>query len=168
MYIQIKNIYTFVSTNIVLMNIEEEIKSTIKLSITKKVMLNLTFTRNYIGDKFSELLKPYGISSEQYNVLRILRGQKGNPINMQDIQERMVTKNSNTTRLIDKLLLKEMVIRNTCSNNRRKIEIKITDIGLKILSELDPIIEKHDSVLTEKITKKELETLNILLEKIRN
>lgn len=150
------------------MNIEEEIKSTIKLSITKKVMLNLTFTRNYIGDKFSELLKPYGISSEQYNVLRILRGQKGNPINMQDIQERMVTKNSNTTRLIDKLLLKEMVIRNTCSNNRRKIEIKITDIGLKILSELDPIIEKHDSVLTEKITKKELETLNILLEKIRN
>ena len=104
------------------MNIEQIIKSTIKLSITKKVMLNLTYTKNYIGDKFTELLKPYGISSEQYNVLRILRGQKGNPLNMQDIQERMVAKNSNTTRLVDKLLLKEMVIRNTCPNNRRKIE----------------------------------------------
>ncbi|MEQ3662018.1 MAG: MarR family transcriptional regulator [Flavobacterium sp.] len=150
------------------MNIEEEIKSTVKLSITKKVMLNLTFTRNFIGDKFSDLLKPFGISSEQYNVLRILRGQKGTPINMQDIQERMVTKNSNTTRLIDKLLLKEMVIRNTCPNNRRKIEIKITEQGLKILSQLDPIIEKHDLLLTDKLTNNELETLNNLLEKIRN
>ena len=168
MYIQIKKDSTFVPTNNVVMNIEQVIKSTIKLSITKKVMLNLTYTRNYMGDKFSELLKPYGISSEQYNVLRILRGQKGNPLNMQDIQERMVTKNSNTTRLIDKLLLKEMVIRNTCPNNRRKIEIKITELGLKTLSELDPIIEKHDLVLTEKLTGTELETLNILLEKIRN
>jgi DNA-binding MarR family transcriptional regulator len=163
-----KNNCTFVHTNNVVMNIEEEIKSTVKLSITKKVMLNLTFTRNFIGDKFSDLLKPFGISSEQYNVLRILRGQKGTPINMQDIQERMVTKNSNTTRLIDKLLLKEMVIRNTCPNNRRKIEIKITEQGLKILSQLDPIIEKHDLLLTDKLTNNELETLNNLLEKIRN
>ena len=163
-----KNNCTFVHTNNVVMSIEEEIKSTVKLSITKKVMLNLTFTRNFIGDKFSDLLKPFGISSEQYNVLRILRGQKGTPINMQDIQERMVTKNSNTTRLIDKLLLKEMVIRNTCPNNRRKIEIKITEQGLKILSQLDPIIEKHDLLLTDKLTNTELETLNNLLEKIRN
>lgn len=160
--------YTFVPTNIVVMNIEEIIKSTIQLSINKKVMLNLTYTRNYLGDKFNDILKPYGISSEQYNVLRILRGQKGNPLNMQDIQERMVTKNSNTTRLIDKLLLKEMVIRNTCPNNRRKIEIKITENGLNILSELDPIIENHELLLTEKLTNDELETLNKLLEKIRN
>ncbi len=150
------------------MNIEEEIKSTIKLSITKKVILNLTVTKNYIGDRFNEILKPYGISSEQYNVLRILRGQKGNPLNMQDIQERMVTKNSNTTRLIDKLLLKNMVIRNTCPNNRRKIEIIITENGLNILSELDVIIDKFDLIFTEKLTNEELETLNILLEKIRN
>jgi DNA-binding MarR family transcriptional regulator len=168
LYIQIKKIFTFVSTNIVVMNIEQIIKSTIKLSITKKVMLNLTYTKNYIGDKFTELLKPYGISSEQYNVLRILRGQKGNPLNMQDIQERMVAKNSNTTRLVDKLLLKEMVIRNTCPNNRRKIEIQITENGLKVLSELDPIIESHELILTEKLTNKELELLNNLLEKIRN
>lgn len=168
MYIQIKNIITFVPTNIVVMNIEQIIKSTIKLSITKKVMLNLAYTKNYMGDKFTELLKPYGISSEQYNVLRILRGQKGNPLNMQDIQERMVTKNSNTTRLIDKLLIKNMVIRNTCPNNRRKIEIQITNNGLKLLSELDPIIENHELILTDKLSNNELEKLNELLEKIRN
>jgi DNA-binding MarR family transcriptional regulator len=149
------------------MKIEEVIKSTIELSITKKVILNLTYTRNYIGDKFSDLLKPFGISSEQYNVLRILRGQKGKPLNMQDIQERMVTKNSNTTRLIDKLLLKNMVVRNTCPNNRRKIEIKITQTGLDVLANLDPIIENHDTLFTEKLSNEELQTLNELLEKIR-
>ncbi|KIX22751.1 MarR family transcriptional regulator [Flavobacterium sp. 316] len=149
------------------MNIEAEIKSTVKLSITKKVMLNLTFTRNFISDKFSELLKPYEISSEQYNVLRILRGQKGKHLNMQDIQERMITKNSNTTRLIDKLLLKDMVKRNTCPNNRRKIEVNITQKGLDVLSELDPIIEEHDKIFTKNLSNLELEQLNNLLEKLR-
>lgn len=149
------------------MKIEDEIKSTVSLSITKKVMLNLTFTRNLIADKFSEILKPYDLSGEQYNVLRILRGQKGNPLNMQDIQERMVTKNSNTTRLIDKLLLKEMVDRKTCPANRRKIEIKITEKGLNVLSELDPLIENHDTIFTKNLTNEELEKLNSLLEKLR-
>ena len=130
-------------------------------------MLNLTFTRNLIADKFSEILKPYELSGEQYNVLRILRGQKGNPLNMQDIQERMVTKNSNTTRLIDKLLLKEMVERKTCPANRRKIEIKITEKGLNTLSELDPLIENHDTIFTKNLTTEELIQLNNLLEKLR-
>ncbi|VXB89203.1 MarR family transcriptional regulator [Flavobacterium sp. 9AF] len=149
------------------MKIEEEIKSTVKLSIAKKVILNLTFTKNFIGDKFNEILKPFEISGEQYNVLRILRGQKGKPINMQDIQDRMVTKNSNTTRLIDKLLLKEMVIRNTCPENRRKIEIIITQTGLDVLSELDPLIDAHENSLLNKLSDIELENLNNLLEKIR-
>ena len=149
------------------MRIEDEIKSTIKLSITKKVMLNLTFTKNYIGDKFNEVLKPYDISSEQYNVLRILRGQKGKSINMQDIQDRMVTKNSNTTRLIDKLLLKDMVERNICPHNRRKIEVTITQKGLDVLLELDPLIEYYEKDITKKLSETELEELNNLLEKIR-
>ncbi|MFD2892705.1 MarR family winged helix-turn-helix transcriptional regulator [Flavobacterium chuncheonense] len=149
------------------MKIEDEIKSTVTLSLTKKVMLNLTFTRNLIADKLNEILKPYDLSGEQYNVLRILRGQKGNPLNMQDIQERMVTKNSNTTRLIDKLLLKEMVERKTCPANRRKIEIKITEKGLSVLSELDPLIENHDQIFTKNLTQEELTLLNDLLEKLR-
>lgn len=150
------------------MKIENVIKSTIQLSIVKKVTLNLKVTHNFIDDKFNIVLKPYDISSEQYNVLRILRGQKGKPLNMQDIQERMVTKNSNTTRLIDKLLLKDMVVRKTCPENRRKIEINITDKGLNILTRLDPEIDENDNILERNLTKKELEKLNDLLEKIRS
>lgn len=149
------------------MKIEDEIKSTVSLSITKKVMLNLTFTKNFIADKFNEILKPFDISMEQYNVLRILRGQKGKPINMQDIQDRMVTKNSNTTRLIDKLLLKEMVERNICPANRRKIEISIVQKGLDVLTELDPLIENYENDITKNLSETELEELNNLLEKIR-
>ena len=74
----------------------------------------------------AEIMKPYDLSGEQYNVLRILRGQKGCPANMCIIQERMLAKNSNTTRLIDKLLLKDFVTREVCPDNRRKIEVLIT------------------------------------------
>ncbi len=149
------------------MEIEKEIKSTVPLSITKKVILNLNFTKNMIADKFQEILKPFDLSSEQYNVLRILRGQKGKPVNMSDIQERMLTKNSNTTRLIDKLITKEMVIRNVCPNNRRKMEITITDVGLKALANLDLPVENYEQSITGNLTAKELETLNTLLEKIK-
>lgn len=149
------------------MEIEKEIKSTVPLSISKKVILNLNFTKNMIADKFQEILKPFDLSSEQYNVLRILRGQKGKPVNMSDIQERMLTKNSNTTRLIDKLITKEMVIRNVCPNNRRKMEITITDVGLKALADLDLPVENYEQSITGNLTAKELETLNTLLEKIK-
>jgi DNA-binding MarR family transcriptional regulator len=149
------------------MKIEEIIKSTVPMDITKKVMLNITFTRNVIADKFLEILKPYDISGEQYNVLRILRGQKGKPVNMCIIQERMITKNSNTTRLIDKLLLKEMVTRDVCSENRRKIEIQITNKGLKVLDNLDSKIKEHDEFFTKNLNQQELIELNSLLEKLR-
>ena len=149
------------------MKIEEIIKSTIAMDISKKVMLNITFTRNVIADKFLEILKPYDISGEQYNVLRILRGQKGKPANMCIIQERMITKNSNTTRLIDKLLLKEMVTRDVCFENRRKIEINITSKGLKVLDNLDLKIKEHDEFFTKNLNYEELTELNFLLEKLR-
>lgn len=169
MYIQIKNNYTFVSTNIVLviMKIEEIIKSTVALDTAKKVILNFMYTQNVIGDKFHEILKAYDISREQYNVLRILRGQKGNPANMCVIQERMLSKNSNTTRLIDKLLLKEYVTREVCPDNRRKIEVLITQKGLDILTELDPIITQQEHFFANNLTSDELEQLNTLLEKYR-
>lgn len=150
------------------MEIEKEIRSTVPLHISKKVILNLNFTRNMIADKFQEILKPFDLSSEQYNVLRILRGQKGIAVNMSDIQERMLTKNSNTTRLIDKLITKEMVVRNVCPENRRKMEITITEKGLDILTQLDPIVENHDKIITKNLTTEELETLNKLLEKLRD
>ncbi|MGC4039921.1 MAG: MarR family transcriptional regulator [Flavobacterium sp.] len=149
------------------MKIEEVIKSTIPLDTAKKVILNFTYTQNVIGDKFHEILKPYDISREQYNVLRILRGQKGKPANMCVIQERMLSKSSNTTRLIDKLLLKDYVTREVCPENRRKIEVLITQKGLDILIELDPIVVEHEQVFANNLTHEELELLNDLLEKYR-
>ena len=149
------------------MKIEEVIKSTVPLDAAKKVILNFTYTQNVIGDKFHEILKPYDISREQYNVLRILRGQKGCPANMCIIQERMLAKSSNTTRLIDKLLLKDYVTREVCPDNRRKIEILITQKGLDILTALDPIVVEHEELFANNLTSEELEQLNILLEKYR-
>ena len=164
-----KNYHTFVPTNIVLtiMKIEHIIKSTIPFDDSKKVFLNFTYTQNVIVDKFNEILKPYDISREQYNVLRILRGQKGCPANLSVIQERMLSKNSNTTRLIDKLLLKNYVTREVCPNNRRKIEVLITQKGLEILYKLDPIVMEHEQFFANNLTKQELKQLNNLLEKYR-
>jgi len=150
------------------MKIEEQIKSTVTLSLAKKVLLNLTYTRTVLGDKFMEVLKPYELSAEQYNVLRILRGQKGKPANMSCIQERMIARTSNTTRLVDKLLAKDLVIRNICPNNRRKMEITITEKGLQLLAELDPTVLEHEEFFASKLTNQELEQLNYLLEKYRN
>lgn len=150
------------------MKIEDVIKSTVTLNDAKKVILNFTYTQIVIGDKFHEILKPYDISREQYNVLRILRGQKGSPANLCIIQERMLSKNSNTTRLIDKLLLKDYVTREVCPDNRRKIEVLITQKGLDILTELDPIVVEHEQLFANNLTQQELEQLNTLLEKYRN
>lgn len=169
MYIQIKLCHIFVPTNIesTIMKIEEIIKSTVSISDAKKVILNLMYTNTIVGEKFLDILKPFDLSSEQYNVLRILRGQKGNPANMCVIQERMIAKNSNTTRLIDKLLLKNLVTREVCSENRRKIEIQITQKGLDLLTELDPIVIQHEELLASNLTTQELKELNRLLEKYR-
>lgn len=149
------------------MRIEEVIKSNVTLTDAKKIILNVMYTQNVIGDKFNEVLKPHELSSEQYNVLRILRGQKGSPANMCVIQERMVAKNSNTTRLIDKLLLKDLVTRDVCPDNRRKIEVQITQKGLDLLKNLDQKVIQHEELFANNLTEEELITLNNLLEKYR-
>ena len=149
------------------MRIEEIIKSTVAMVDAKKVILNIMYTQNVISEKFNEILKSYDLSGEQYNVLRILRGQKGNPANMCVIQERMIAKNSNTTRLIDKLLLKEFVTREVCPDNRRKIEVLITQKGLDVLGELDPKVTEHEQIFAANLSKNDLEQLNSLLEKYR-
>ena len=149
------------------MTIEQEIRSNVKMDEAKKIILNIMFNQNLISDKFNELMKPYDLSSEQYNVLRILRGQNQNPINMCTIQERMIAKNSNTTRLIDKLLIKKLVTRNVCKFNRRKIEIKITDLGLQLLSDLDPKVIENELYYSQNLNQSEQQQLNHLLEKYR-
>ena len=124
-------------------------------------------SNTYFKDEMLSVLKPFDLSLEQFNVLRILRGQNEKPLNLQDIQDRMVNKMSNTTRLIDKLLLKDFVERNTCAKNRRKIEIFITQDGLKTLSVLDPIIDDIEQQMTSNLSQTELELLNNLLTKLK-
>ena len=150
------------------MKIEEVLKSTVPMNNSKKIILNVLYTQNVITENFTELLKPFEISGEQYNVLRILRGQKGNPANMCVIQERMVAKTSNTTRLVDKLLLKDLVTRKVCSENRRKIEVLITQKGLDILKELDSKVIAHEEFFSKNLSSEEIVQLNQLLEKYRN
>lgn len=149
------------------MKIEDAIKSTTELPIGKKTLLNITYTQNILSESFNELLKPYDLSPEQFNVLRILRGQKGKPANMCVIQERMIAKTSNTTRLVDKLLLKDLVIREVCTANRRKMDITITEKGLALLKELDPKVEAHENSYAANLETDELHLLNNLLEKYR-
>jgi len=163
------NNYTFVPTNFVMTNmkIEEVVKSNAIMGLSQKAVLNIIYTQNNINERLIEILKPYDLSNEQYNVLRILRGQKGNPANMCLIQERMLAKTSNTTRLVDKLLLKELVTRKVCKENRRKIEVLITEKGLDILKELDPKVDNYEQNIVANLSSSELEQLNDLLEKIR-
>ena len=149
------------------MKIEDELKSTVEYGKPKSIILNIMYTANVLTESFNEIIKPYDLSGEQYNVLRILRGQKGCPANMCIIQERMVAKTSNTTRLVDKLLLKELVTRNVCPENRRKIEVLITQKGLDLLAELDPKVNEHEDFFAKKLNNKEQEDLNNLLEKYR-
>ena len=126
------------------------------------------YNQNVIGESFNEIVKAHDLSPEQYNVLRILRGQKGKPANMCVIQERMIAKTSNTTRLVDKLLLKELVTREVCPDNRRKMEVTITQKGLDLLKLLDPEVDNHEDKFCNNLTEKEQEMLNELLEKYRN
>jgi DNA-binding MarR family transcriptional regulator len=144
-----------------------KLKTSVILPLASQTVINLLLTNITIKTELMSVLKPHELSLEQFNVLRILRGQKGNPLNLQDIQERMVSKMSNTTRLIDKLILKDFVKRTECKKNRRKIEVYITASGLDKLLELDALINDAEVRVTSKLTIIELEELNRLLNKIQ-
>ena len=148
--------------------LNEILKTNVELPISRASVLNVFHTSNWIKDDLLLKLKPFDLSLEQFNVLRILRGQKGTAINLQDIQERMVSKMSNTTRLVDKLIKKKFVKRTICKSNRRKVEISITDLGLETLEKVDPIIDDTEQTITKNLTHEELIQLNKLLIKLKN
>ena len=150
------------------MTIERDIKSSVKLSLEKKSVINLLYTSSWAKELLLLFFKEYDLSMEQYNVLRILRGQKGNPANLETIQERMISKMSNTTRLVDKLIAKGFVTRRICENNRRKVEIFITEKGLGLLLNADDKLIAQEKEIVKNLTANELTTLNTLLDKLRN
>lgn len=147
------------------MNVEEVIKTSKKIPLEPRTVIHMELVHNRINEIMTGTLKPFEVSLQQFNVLRILRGQQGNPANLSTINERMVTKMSNTTRLVDKLIAKGYVNRYVCPSNRRKVEIVITEPGLKALSQMDEALEKAQSNILKNFDKKDLEQLNQLLDK---
>ncbi|CAN5193922.1 MarR family transcriptional regulator [soil metagenome] len=150
------------------MKVEQILKTSKPLLPQKRLVINLMLSSNLAATQMSEGLKPFDISVPQFNVLRILRGQQGKPANLNTIQERMVNQMSNTTRLIDKLLEKDLVSRRLCEHNRRKIEVFITDNGMELLKEIDPVIDAVEAQISGNLNKKDIELLNTLLEKMRD
>ncbi|WP_299438009.1 MarR family transcriptional regulator [uncultured Aquimarina sp.] len=150
------------------MNIEDIIKTKTELPLSRKAIVNLLYTENWISDQINSELKVYDISIQQFNVLRILNGQQGKPANLSTIQDRMVSKMSNTTRLVDKLIKKNLVKRVTCPTNRRKVEITITNEGQKFLEQVSPAMNNFEKRITSNLSQEELILLNNLLNKLRN
>jgi DNA-binding MarR family transcriptional regulator len=155
-----KEYITFVYTTIV-MTIEETIQAR-TLPLSRKLTINLLYSANWANDILIETIKPFDISLQQFNVLRILRGQQNQPANLSTINSRMVAKTSNTTRLVDKLITKGYTDRTICPSNRRKVEITITQKGLALLNTIDPIVDSAEKKVTAQLNDHELELLNKL------
>ena len=136
------------------------------LELAKNTVVGILKAGSKVEEHLGEVLKAFDISLQQFNVLRILRGRKGIPANLQTVQKRMIHKMSNTTRLVDKLILKKLVVRKTCKENRRKIEITITDKGLDVLSNLDTKIQKTEATILKPLNLEEQKTLRNLINKI--
>jgi DNA-binding MarR family transcriptional regulator len=146
------------------MNIEETL-STKFSSPQQKVIINLRYTSNILSNYQNNFLSEYNISIAQFNILRILRGAK-DELNVNTVKDRMIEKSPNTTRLMDKLLAKELILRRNCSEDRRVVYVEITTKGLKLLEVLDSKIQ--DASFTPKnITDDEAELLSSLLDKLR-
>jgi DNA-binding MarR family transcriptional regulator len=151
-----------------IMKIEDEIKSVKPMSPLQKAGLNIMFTGGWLKGHLETMLKPYDISNQQYNVLRILRGRHPEAANLQDISERMLDRMSNATRLVEKLRIKNYVTRDICPDNRRKVEIRITAAGLELLKVIDPVLDEHNEAILSRITVEEAEIISNLLEKLRD
>ena len=136
------------------------------LDLAKNTVVGILKAGCKVEECIGNTLKSADISLQQFNVLRILRGRKGIPANLQTVQKRMIHKMSNTTRLVDKLIVKELVVRKTCKENRRKIEITITDKGLEILSQLDTKIQETEAAILQPLNYEEQRTLRSLINKI--
>lgn len=128
-----------------------------------KALINIKYTANWLNSKEVEFFKPFGLSPQQYNILRILRGA-GEPTKAQVVKERMIDRAPNATRMIDKLLDKDLIKRERCDHDRRVVYIEITKKGLLLV---DKIAENKSLDFLNQITEKEAAVLSDLLDKLR-
>jgi DNA-binding MarR family transcriptional regulator len=152
------------------MNQAEPIKS-LKTDKTippyKRALISLLYTGYMVSDRLNEHLKPFGVSEQQVNVLSVIKRQNDQTCNLCDIQEQMMHKMSNATRLVEKLRVKGLVTRDICEDNRRRVEIGITEEGLKLLDAIEKKLSKYHFENEMKLTDKEYNQLADLLDKMR-
>lgn len=156
-------IHIFVPT----MKIEEEIQQKKFDSIYHKLEINVLYTSAWLTLKGSRALKPFNISGQQFNIMRILKGMYPKPATVKLLTERMIDKMSNASRLVDKLKAKGLVERHTCSEDRRRVNIQLTELGLEVLEQASAAMKHSSEDLSEKLTEEDAALLNNLLDKLR-
>ncbi|MFY0671971.1 MAG: MarR family transcriptional regulator [Bacteroidia bacterium] len=147
------------------MKLEEELQSKFE-SEFHKLGVNIIYTQYYIHRRIQKLLKPYGLTNQQYNVLRILRGQYPKAANINLLIDRMLDKQSNASRLVDKLHAKGYVEKTTNALDKRNADVKISESGLTLLEEIHPRMQEHIKEF-EVLSLEEAQHMNNLLERIR-
>lgn len=147
------------------MKIEDEIKGRFRNDFHKGI-INLIFTTNQLNHNFLQVVKKHGISIQQYNVLRVLRGFKNQPSSIGFIKERMLDQSSDVSRLVDRLVMRHLVQRTESATDRRQKDVMITQEGLDLLSKMDHCEQQMDTLL-QGLSQNEVEQLNFLLDKIR-
>lgn len=147
------------------MKIEEEIKQNKFQNVYQKAVINLLYTANRVQNKQQEFFKPHGITSQQFNILKILRGHYPKSLSASEIKSRMIDKNSDVSRLLDRLALKSLITRSTCQSDKRASDICITEEGLTLLERLKSEQDTIDGVLI--LSEEEAEQLSYLLDKAR-
>jgi DNA-binding MarR family transcriptional regulator len=148
-----------------MMKIEDEIKGRFRNDFHKGI-INLIFTTNQLNHGFLQVVKKHGLSIQQYNVLRVLRGFRSQPSSIGFIKERMLDQSSDVSRLVDRLVVRDLVQRTESINDRRQKDVMITQQGLDLLGEMDHCEQQMDELL-QTLSGEEVAQLNFLLDKIR-
>jgi len=148
------------------MGIEKDISQAKFRSEYQKATINLIYTFNWMSERLKAMLDQYDITPQQFNILRILRGA-GKPISTLQIRQRMLDKMSDTSRIVDRLVKKELVQKVICKTDRRLVDVTISDTGLQLLDRLDSYNEEMDALLGS-VNEEEAKMLNHLLDKIRS
>jgi len=162
-YVRTYNVKTL---NTLEMKLEEEIKQKKFNTEYEKLVVNVLFTGNWMNLENTKHLKTFGLTLPQYNILRILRGQFPNPATVNLLIDRMLDKSSNASRIVDRLLLKNLVTRRVCKKDRRSVDVTITEKGLELLKKIDEKqADWRDKFMT--LSKEEAKNLNTLLDKLR-
>ena len=148
------------------MKLEDAIHQQKFLHEWQKSIINIIYTNNWMVGQIKASLKSFGITLQQYNVLRILRGQHPKPITTSTIRERMLDKMSDASRIVDRLNKKGLVIRSTCPTDKRLVDVVISEKGLQLLNTISAHTNQLENI-TSNLTEEEARTLNQLLDKIR-